>query len=59
MNIYISGLSYGINDADLNELFSAYGETSSAKVIMDRESGKIQRIWFRRNDKRYRWTKGN
>ena len=32
MNIYISGLSYGINDADLNELFSAYGETSSAKV---------------------------
>ena len=37
MNIYISGLSFGTNDADLNELFSAYGETSSAKVIMDRE----------------------
>ena len=46
MNIYISGLSYGINDADLNELFSAYGETSSAKVIMDRESGRSRGFGF-------------
>ena len=35
MNIYISGLSYGINDADLNELFSAYGETSSATTTSE------------------------
>ena len=46
MNIYISGLSFGINDADLNELFSAYGETSSAKVIMDRESGRSRGFGF-------------
>ena len=46
MNIYTSGLSYGINDADLNELFSAYGETSSAKVIMDRESGRSRGFGF-------------
>ena len=46
MNIYISGLSYGINDADLNELFSAYGETYSAKVIMDRESGRSRGFGF-------------
>lgn len=46
MNIYISGLSYGINDADLNELFSAYGEISSAKVIMDRESGRSRGFGF-------------
>lgn len=46
MNIYISGLSYGTNDADLNELFSAYGETSSAKVIMDRESGRSRGFGF-------------
>ena len=46
MNIYISGLSYCINDADLNELFSAYGETSSAKVIMDRESGRSRGFGF-------------
>ena len=36
MNIYISGLSYGTNDADLTNLFAEYGEVSSAKVIFDR-----------------------
>ena len=46
MNIYISGLSFGTNDADLNELFSAYGETSSAKVIMDRETGRSRGFAF-------------
>lgn len=35
MNIYISNLSYGINDTDLNQLFAEYGGISSAKVIMD------------------------
>ena len=37
MNIYISGLSYGTNDADLTNLFAEFGEVSSAKVIFDRE----------------------
>ena len=40
MNIYISGLSFSANDADLNNLFAEYGEVSSAKVILDRETGK-------------------
>ena len=35
MNIYISGLSYGTNDADLTNLFAEFGEVSSAKVIFD------------------------
>ena len=39
MNIYITGLNYSINDADLNDLFAEYGEITSAKVIMDRETG--------------------
>lgn len=34
MNIYISGLSYGTNDADLTNLFAEFGEVSSAKVIL-------------------------
>ena len=46
MNIYISGLSYGINDADLNDLFAEYGDISSAKVIMDRESGRSRGFGF-------------
>ena len=46
MNIYISGLSYNINDADLNELFTEYGEVSSAKVISDKETGRSRGFGF-------------
>ena len=46
MNIYISGLSYGINNADLTNLFAEFGEVSSAKVIMDRESGRSRGFGF-------------
>lgn len=46
MNIYISNLSYGISDADLKDLFAEYGEISSAKVIMDRETGRSRGFGF-------------
>lgn len=46
MNIYISGLNYSTSDADLNELFAAYGEVSSAKVISDRETGRSRGFGF-------------
>lgn len=46
MNIYISGLSFSINDADLAKLFSEFGGVSSAKVIFDRESGRSKGFAF-------------
>lgn len=46
MNIYISNLSYSINDADLKDLFAEYGEVSSAKIIMDRETGRSRGFGF-------------
>ena len=46
MNIYIAGLSYRTNDADLANLFEEFGEVSSAKVIMDRETGKSRGFAF-------------
>lgn len=46
MNIYISNLSYGVDDADLKTLFAEYGEVSSAKVIMDRETGRSRGFGF-------------
>ncbi|HOI26893.1 MAG TPA: RNA-binding protein [Paludibacteraceae bacterium] len=46
MNIYVAGLSYAIEDAGLLDLFSAYGEVSSAKVIMDRETGRSRGFGF-------------
>ena len=46
MNIYIAGLSYRTNDADLTNLFAEFGEVSSAKVIMDRETGNSRGFAF-------------
>jgi RNA recognition motif-containing protein len=46
MNIYIANLSYGVNDADLRDLFSEYGEVSSTKVIIDKFSGKSRGFGF-------------
>ena len=40
MNIYITGLNY------LNDLFAEYGEITSAKVIMDRETGRSRGFGF-------------
>jgi len=46
MNIYISNLSYSIEDADLRDLFADYGEIISAKVIVDRETGRSRGFGF-------------
>ena len=46
MNIYIAGLSYRTNDADLTNLFAEFGEVSSAKVIMDRATGNSRGFAF-------------
>ena len=35
-----------MNDSDLRELFEEYGEVSSAKVIMDRETGRSRGFGF-------------
>lgn len=46
MNLYISNLSYAVTDADLSQLFADYGEIVSAKVIMDRETGRSRGFGF-------------
>jgi RNA recognition motif-containing protein len=46
MNIYISNLSFDVNDSDLKDLFEEFGKVSSAKVIMDRMSGKSRGFGF-------------
>ena len=40
MNIYVSNLSYSVQDDDLRGFFSEYGEVSSAKVIMDKYTNR-------------------
>jgi len=46
MNIYVSNLGFNVQDAELNNLFAVYGTVSSAKVIMDRESGQSRGFGF-------------
>ncbi|MBP1629973.1 MAG: RNA-binding protein [Bacteroidetes bacterium] len=46
MNIFVSNLSYAINDDDLRQAFEEYGEVSSAKVIMDKFTGRSRGFGF-------------
>ena len=46
MNIFVAKLSAYTTDDMLNELFSQFGEVSSAKVIIDRETGNSKKFGF-------------
>ena len=46
MNIYVSNLSFAIQDEDLREFFAEYGEVSSAKVIMDKTTNRSRGFGF-------------
>ena len=46
MNIYISNLSFNVQDEDLREFFTPYGEVSTAKIITDRETGRSRGFGF-------------
>ena len=44
--IYVGNLPYSVNDAALKSNFSAYGGVSSAKVMMDRDTGQSKGFGF-------------
>ena len=46
MNIYVSNLSFDLQDGDLKDLFISYGEVTSARVIMDRMTEKSRGFGF-------------
>ena len=46
MNIYVSNLSFNVQDEDLKEFFAPYGEVTSAKVINDKETGQSRGFGF-------------
>ena len=46
MNIYVSNLNFSTTSESLQELFAAYGEVESAKIITDRESGRSRGFGF-------------
>ena len=46
MNIYVSNLSFNVQDEDLREFFAPYGEVTSAKIINDRETNRSRGFGF-------------
>jgi len=46
MNIYVSNLSFNVQDEDLREYFEEYGEVTSAKIIMDKFTNRSRGFGF-------------
>lgn len=46
MNIYVSNLGFNIQDEDLRDFFTPYGEVTSAKVINDKFTGQSRGFGF-------------
>ncbi len=46
MNIYVGNLPYSTTDADLQELFQQFGAVASARVILDKISGRSKGFGF-------------
>ena len=46
MNIYVGNLSYKMGDSELEKVFAEFGEVKSAKVIVDRDTGRSKGFGF-------------
>ncbi|WP_028575338.1 RNA recognition motif domain-containing protein [Desulfonatronovibrio hydrogenovorans] len=45
-NLYVGNLPWNTTETQLKELFSQYGEVTSAKIIEDRETGRSRGFGF-------------
>ena len=46
MNIYVGNLPFSAGDQELSDLFGQFGAVQSARVIMDRETGRARCFGF-------------
>jgi RNA recognition motif-containing protein len=46
MNIYVGSLSFELSEAELKQAFEAFGAVASARIIMDRYSGRSKGFGF-------------
>jgi len=46
MNIYVGNLPYTITEDELRSAFERYGHVSSAKIVIDRETGRSKGFGF-------------
>ncbi|HNX33073.1 MAG TPA: RNA-binding protein [Kiritimatiellia bacterium] len=52
MDIYVGNLPYDTSDSDLQQLFAQYGTVASARVVMDRATGRSKGFGFVQMDDR-------
>ena len=45
-NLYVGNLAYSVRDEHLQQHFAEFGEVASAKVMMDRDSGRSKGFGF-------------
>ena len=46
MKLFVAGLPYDLDDAELEEIFEKFGKVVSAKVAIDKETGKSRGFGF-------------
>ena len=46
MKLFVAGLPYDLDDAELEEIFEKFGTITSAKVAIDKETGKSKGFAF-------------
>jgi RNA recognition motif-containing protein len=46
MKLFVAGLPYDLDDDELKEIFEKFGPIASAKVSMDKETGKSRGFGF-------------
>lgn len=44
--LYVGNLPYSVRDGDLEQAFSAFGQVASAKVMMERDTGRSKGFGF-------------
>lgn len=44
--LYIGNLSFSVDDQSLGTLFAQFGEVESARIVMDRDSGRSKGFGF-------------
>ncbi|WP_276360300.1 RNA-binding protein [Daejeonella sp. H1SJ63] len=46
MNIFVGGLPFKVDEQELREIFEKYGEPTSVKLIIDKQSGRSKGFGF-------------
>ena len=46
MNIYVGNLSYSLTESELRDAFAQFGDVSSVKILVDRETGRSRGFGF-------------